>query len=559
MHRGLRHSLLGEARSRLGLVLGIALVTLALVPVGASAEPLCTDTWTGPAEGEWQTAVSWSTGKVPTSVDVVCIGEGATVKVTESGQAGVVQGKGGVKISGTLEVVSVLEPSAIGSVQLSGGVLTGAGTVDVTGSLSVTGGKMTGSGSTVVSSGASATLAISSFFELYRVLNNEGTLTFSEGTIYEYEGAQIKNSGTFKANSEASSGQFRVGSGTPSIVNTGLFEKTAGAGETSINGPSFESSGTLNGASGKLGFPTGSVAFSTGSVVNGAIALRGAAVTGGSFNASAATVTFTSGGSLTLTSGSTATIGTFVMQRGSLVTGPGVLDVSTTFTSEGGKMTGTGSTVILPGASGTMGNGESIFEIWERTLLNEGVILSKEGTIFMDEGAHFENVGTFKANAENPSFDQFDEGGFGHGYILNTGLFEKTEGTGKTIVKPFIENFGAIEEHTGIIEFKHPVARGESTLYGEENPSAANQEVPECGEGVNCATGNLSKSQTDFAVGGRGVGLDLTRTYNSQAAANAVIGAFGYGWSSSFDDHLVVEGSGKKAILYQAKGSRLSK
>ena len=346
-----------------------------------------------------------------------------------------------------------------------------------------------------------------------------------------------------------------LGLGNPSIVNTGLFEKTAGAGETSINGPSFESSGTVNAASGKLGFPTGSVAFSTGSAVNGAIALRGATVTGGSFNASAATVTISSG-SLTLTSGSTATIGTFVMQSSSLVTGPGTLDVSTTFTSEGGRMTGTGSTVILPGASGTMGSGESIFELWKRTLLNEGTITSNEGTIFMDEGALFENAGTFKANAENPSFFQFDEGGFGNGYIVNTGLFEKTKGTEKTVVKAFFSNFGAIEEHTtGTIEFREPVRAEESTLFGEVNPSAVDQEVSECGEGVNCATGNLSETQTDFAVGGRGVGLDLTRTYNSQAAAKGVLGAFGYGWSSSFSDHLVVEEASKKAVLYQANGS----
>ena len=61
----------------------------------------------GASEGEWQTAANWSTGKVPTSVDVACIGEGTTVKVNESSQAGVVQGKGGVKITGTLEVANV--------------------------------------------------------------------------------------------------------------------------------------------------------------------------------------------------------------------------------------------------------------------------------------------------------------------------------------------------------------------------------------------------------------------------------------------------------------------
>jgi Domain of unknown function (DUF6531) len=72
---------------------------------------------------------------------------------------------------------------------------------------------------------------------------------------------------------------------------------------------------------------------------------------------------------------------------------------------------------------------------------------------------------------------------------------------------------------------------------------------------VSCATGNLFENQTDLAVGGRGVGLDLTRTYNSQAAAAGTHGPFGYGWSSSFSDHLVLEKTSKLATLNQAEGS----
>jgi hypothetical protein len=37
------------------IVLGM-LVVFGLVPAGASAESLCTDTWVGPSEGEWSVA-----------------------------------------------------------------------------------------------------------------------------------------------------------------------------------------------------------------------------------------------------------------------------------------------------------------------------------------------------------------------------------------------------------------------------------------------------------------------------------------------------------------------
>ncbi len=61
----------------------------------------------------------------------------------------------------------------------------------------------------------------------------------------------------------------------------------------------------------------------------------------------------------------------------------------------------------------------------------------------------------------------------------------------------------------------------------------------ECSDPVECATGNLVESQTDLTVGGRGVPLTFTRTYNSQEAAEGgSAGALGAGWSYSFGQHL---------------------
>ena len=91
---------------------------------------------------------------------------------------------------------------------------------------------------------------------------------------------------------------------------------------------------------------------------------------------------------------------------------------------------------------------------------------------------------------------------------------------------------------------------------GEENPN----EPALCGESesVGCQSGNYSQTQTDFSIGGRGVGLDLTRTYNSQAAVEGIKGPFGYGWSSSFSDHLVIEKTSKKATLVQADSNTIT-
>jgi RHS repeat-associated protein len=60
------------------------------------------------------------------------------------------------------------------------------------------------------------------------------------------------------------------------------------------------------------------------------------------------------------------------------------------------------------------------------------------------------------------------------------------------------------------------------------------------GEPVNCSTGNQTVSQTDLQVGGRGPGLILRRTYNSQLAATQTEpGAFGYGWTGPYSAHIV--------------------
>jgi RHS repeat-associated protein len=93
-----------------------------------------------------------------------------------------------------------------------------------------------------------------------------------------------------------------------------------------------------------------------------------------------------------------------------------------------------------------------------------------------------------------------------------------------------------------------PMVPGEPPLEGHQNRS-------ECGDPVDCATGNETLSQTDLQVGGRGVGLDLTRSYNSQAAAAGVKGLFGYGWTSSFSDRLILEPDLHLVLLVTASGA----
>jgi RHS repeat-associated protein len=563
--------LAGVAPRAACLVVVVAAGALVL-PAGAAAEPVCTDTWTGPAEGPWTTAEDWSTGIVPTSTDVACIGTGKTVKVTEgANHTGVVQGEGALVISGgSLEVANALEASKIKALTV-GGTLTGAGTVDVSSSFTWASGTMSGTGSTVVMSGASGVIEYGDVLE-GRSLVNEGTTTLvtaTAGRITESEGAQIKNSGTFKANAESSPPEIKKGTGTASIVNTGTFEKAEGTGTTEV-AVSFENLGTATSQTGTLIFAGGgsgtagtwsasegaSLVFHTGSfslngdTFSGAITLgESVAVTEKGVKAENALLSVNSG-SLSVQTG-TMTVKTLTL--GGTLTGAGTVDVSSSFTWAAGTMSGTGSTVVLPGVMGSI---EYVDVLEGRSLVNEGtmtLVKSTAGTITMSEGAQFKNSGTFKANAESgpPEIKK----GPGTSSIVNTGTFEKTEGTGTTEVDPNFENLGIIRQETGTLVIKHPVATEQSTQYGGSNPSAPGQPHPTCGDPVSCATGNFSETQTDLSVGGRGVGLALTRTYNSQAAAAGNTSVFGPGWSSSFSDHLVVNKTSKVTTLYQTNGS----
>jgi RHS repeat-associated protein len=108
-------------------------------------------------------------------------------------------------------------------------------------------------------------------------------------------------------------------------------------------------------------------------------------------------------------------------------------------------------------------------------------------------------------------------------------MFGTTEGSGSVSV--------------GAVVLSEPAGSSsvESELFGTENPAERDRTTCLKGGPVNCATGNQTLSQTDLLVGGRGPGLKLTRTYNSQLAnAAGVPGPFGYGWASPYSAHLTV-------------------
>jgi hypothetical protein len=317
------------------------LVVLAVVPAGASAEPLCTDTWTGPSEGEWRTSSDWSTGKVPSSTDVACIEAGKTVEISEGTyQTGVLLDRGTLVIStgGSLEIVDALEASSAYTLSLTeAGTLTSAGTLDISHSLSWRAGStMSGSGSTVLQSGASGTTANGKLKD--RTFVNEGNLTLTSGDLTEIEGARVENKGTFDVNEGQSDAIVEEGASSL-FVNTGTLQKTEET-ETAHIEVAFESSGAIDGKTGAIAFSSKSATLGS-SVLEGSVVFDGATVTCAGLAGSSATVTVSGlpGGSLSVSGSSLSRVGTLILKESGELTGAGTLGIesSLTWSASGGN------------------------------------------------------------------------------------------------------------------------------------------------------------------------------------------------------------------------------
>ena len=433
-------------------------------------------------------------------------------------------------------------------------------------------GTLAGTGKTVIKPGATAEIVNSSFDIKKRTLVNEASLTVPEHTsVTGSEGASIVNRGTMTINGINGETVLYAESGGATLTNKGTLQKTESTSKIVVRW-SMDNEGTVSVTSGELEFATGggtsgvehegswstsgsgtNILFASGAYALGSTAsLSGSieigpesTVTAGKNEGLSANV-YVKEGVLEVTGTTASSIKKLQDTQGTLQ-GSAEVNVTGSFIGGGnggwvsGTLAGAGKTVIAPGATGEIVN--QFFRMKERSLVNEGTLkIRLEAEVEGSEGAAIINRGTFIVNGErNEALSKTNSTAVAT--LVNAGRLVKTEGTGTTHIGFTTENLGTVEAQTGRFEFRYPViSRESSTQWGEPESvsSTPGQTRASCGDPVNCATGNDTETQADFAIGGRGVGLDLTRTYNSQAGAEGVKGVFGYGWTSSFSDHLVV-------------------
>lgn len=73
---------------------------------------------------------------------------------------------------------------------------------------------------------------------------------------------------------------------------------------------------------------------------------------------------------------------------------------------------------------------------------------------------------------------------------------------------------------------------------------------------VNLVNGNFFLTAGDFFIPGRGMSLQLARSYNSLAAANGEQGAFGPGWTHSYETQVISKTGGMTVTVVEGDGAR---
>lgn len=159
-------------------------------------------------------------------------------------------GAGTVRINaGTLTVASTAAMPAPMALELTGGVLQGAGTLTVGGPVTWSGGTLTGAGSLTCNGDLSITGAASKPFS-QRILNTNGTTTFTASSLSPGSGATINNAGTWEHQSDGGINWTGQGS-TSNFNNSGTFRRNVGTGAVTLMLP-FNNSGTVEVQTGTL-------------------------------------------------------------------------------------------------------------------------------------------------------------------------------------------------------------------------------------------------------------------------------------------------------------------
>jgi RHS repeat-associated protein len=397
--------------------------------------------------GNFETEAATITGPVNLSAGGSFVA-GAGQEIFNAGAT--LAGAGALVVNGGELTINV--PITAANVSIVSSTLDGSGAVTVSNQLSWTGGAMAGSGQTIIGPQATLDIAGSAVKTLdSRTLTNNGTVIWDgTGQLNQQNADTINNNGVWLDQADHT---IRYSGGVGGVFNNaGTYTKSVGAAspnETWLN-ITFNNPGIVNLQSGVIeddgGLVTGKFNLTAGTV----LLINAGATTFGAGAAVNGAGLVDVGNNATLVISSPITIVNFELDSATL-TGASALTVTGSFAWTNGAMTGTGSTVIAPGASLEI-TGPASKLIDARTLTNNGtVIWSGVGQISQSSGDTINNNAAW--------LDQADHtiryaGGVG-GVFNNAGTYIKSVGAAApamTWLNITLNNSGAMHVLAGNVE-----------------------------------------------------------------------------------------------------------
>ena len=338
-----------------------------------------------------------------------------------------------------------------------GSELFGPGQVLVSGSLTVptpltwTGGEQDGPGTTLIAPGGVLNISGTNGKVLSnRRLNNQGSINWSGGSFYMYNGATLDNQAGGALAETAPLSFLNGGGGNSTVQNEGIYAYTGTGTATFQSGVVFNNSYILVIGSSGIFNPQGS------GTNTGIISLSNTATSSGEFLDSGPNgYTFGPGaamsgsgsiivtGRLTISSGSA-----FTLSYGFILGGTGTVTVNPNgiLNWTGGEQDGPGTTLIAPGGvlnvTGTNG------KVINRSLNNQGTINWNGGSFYMYNGATLDNQAGGTLNETVPQ--AFFYGGGSVSTVRNEGIYNyNNAGTATLLSGVVFNNSGTLNVLSG--------------------------------------------------------------------------------------------------------------
>jgi hypothetical protein len=406
-------------------LLAIGTLLICVCSIGPSARAADeTSTWFG-GDGDWSDPTKWM--NVP--VLVAFPDNGNEDKTYDA-----------VISSG---MVNVDQPFSIQSLSLSGGSVTGPGTLTLTGPSSAwTLGKMSGPGTTAVAAGATLSVTRSMFSGVPptlagRTLQVAGAVSLVGGNVFVEDGASINvaSGGSLGLSQDGYVGTEGGGHtpGTITIAPGAAATRSGDAASTTVNVP-FNNNGAVSVTQGTLTLAGGGTSAGTVNVAAGTTLSINAnySLGAGAALRGAGTYSFTGNPTLTLTGGVVTDAAPLPLATFS-VAGPGTLNIESGLTLTGATFASLGGSLVVT-PTGSLTFSKPGDKSLGRTVDSAGNISWTDGRILLsDVGLNNTAGGLFNASAANA----VQAAGGTNAAFNNAGAFSKTSSSITIFAVPF--------------------------------------------------------------------------------------------------------------------------